>query len=134
MIKPKHLVQLALVFIMSASAAIAQDGQLTLENIYSNHTFAQNGFGPVRWMRDSRGYASVESNAAGGNDIIKYDAQTGARSVLVSAKQLIPAGATAPLAVEDYVWSADNTQLLIFTNTRKVWRYHTRGDYWVLNL
>ena len=23
---------------------------------------------------------------------------------------------------------------LIFTNTRKVWRYHTRGDYWVLDM
>ncbi|MCA9125371.1 MAG: DPP IV N-terminal domain-containing protein, partial [Planctomycetales bacterium] len=28
----------------------------------------------------------------------------------------------------------DNSKLLIFTNTRKVWRYHTRGDYWVLDL
>ena len=23
---------------------------------------------------------------------------------------------------------------MIFTNTRRVWRYHTRGDYWVLDL
>jgi len=36
--------------------------------------------------------------------------------------------------VADYHWSADNSKLLIFTNTRKVWRYHTRGDYWVLDL
>ena len=23
---------------------------------------------------------------------------------------------------------------MIFTNTRRVWRYNTRGDYWVLDL
>ncbi len=26
------------------------------------------------------------------------------------------------------------SMLLIFTNTRRVWRQHTRGDYWVLNM
>ncbi|NQV36145.1 MAG: S9 family peptidase, partial [Phycisphaeraceae bacterium] len=29
--------------------------------------------------------------------------------------------------------SACMNKLLIFTNTRKVWRHHTRGDYWVLD-
>ena len=28
----------------------------------------------------------------------------------------------------------DNSKLLVFTNTRKVWRQNSRGDYWVLNL
>ena len=40
---------------------------------------------------------------------------------------------TAPLAIEDYAWSGDGARLLIFTNTRKVWRDNTRGDYWVLD-
>ena len=39
-----------------------------------------------------------------------------------------------PLDVEDYAWSADGKKLLIFTNTERVWRQNTRGDYWVLNL
>ena len=29
---------------------------------------------------------------------------------------------------------ADGRRLLIFTNTRKVWRQNTRGDYWVLDV
>ncbi|MEI9933841.1 MAG: DPP IV N-terminal domain-containing protein [Ferruginibacter sp.] len=28
----------------------------------------------------------------------------------------------------------NDSTALIFTNSAKVWRYHTRGDYWVLNL
>lgn len=114
--------------------AIAQDNSLTLENIYSNRTFRSKGFGPVRWMKDSRGYSTVEKKDGGGEEIIRYDAATGARSVLVGESQLRPEGARQPLSIDDYEWSADNSQMLIFTNTKKVWRYNTRGDYWVLNI
>jgi dipeptidyl-peptidase-4 len=38
------------------------------------------------------------------------------------------------LTIQEYSLSQDGKKLLIFTNTRKVWRRNTRGDYWVLNL
>ena len=126
---------MAAVLAVAPFAVPAQDPALTLENIYSKRAFGQRGFGPVRWLKDSKGYSTVESNrAAGGREIIRYDAATGERTVLVSATQLIPAGGKAPLEIADYIWSDDNSQLLVFTNTKKVWRYNTRGDYWVLNL
>lgn len=113
----------------------AQDNALTLENIYTKRAFRSKGFGPVRWMKDSRGYSTVETNKdVGGEEIVRYDAQSGERSVLVAAKQLIPAGAQKPLGIDNYEWSDDNARMLIFTNTKKVWRYNTRGDYWVLDL
>jgi dipeptidyl-peptidase-4 len=113
----------------------AQSDALTLENIYSNGAFRSKGFGPVRWMKDSKGYSTVEANKdAGGEEIVRYDAQSGERSVLVAAKALVPAGVTVPLGIDNYEWSEDNSQILIFTNTKKVWRYNTRGDYWVLNI
>lgn len=108
---------------------------LNLGDIYSNGAYRQKGFGPVRWMKDNNGYSTLEANKIyGGNDIIRYDARTGERTVLVSAQKLIPAGETKPLMIANYSWSADDSKLLIFTNTRRVWRYHTRGDYWVLNV
>ena len=126
---------IAAVLAVAPLAFQAQDPALTLENIYSKRAFGQRGFGPVRWLKDSRGYSTVESNrTTGGREIIRYDAATGDRTVLVSAKQLVPAGGTTPLEIADYIWSDDNSQLLVFTNTKKVWRYNTRGDYWVLNL
>jgi dipeptidyl-peptidase-4 len=36
--------------------------------------------------------------------------------------------------VRSFSFSVDGTQLLIYTNSKRVWRYDTRGDYWVLNL
>ncbi|NQV36338.1 MAG: DPP IV N-terminal domain-containing protein, partial [Phycisphaeraceae bacterium] len=52
---------------------------------------------------------------------------------MVRASQLIPTGQSKPLSIAGYQWSACMNKLLIFTNTRKVWRHHTRGDYWVLD-
>ena len=40
-------------------------------------------------------------------------------------------GASSPLVIEEFTLSADNQRLLIFTNTERVWRSNTRGDYWV---
>jgi len=132
--------QIAFGFLLMVAAvswchiSIAQQ-QLNLADIYSNNTYSQKGYGPVRWMKDNQGYSTLENNAlSGGKDIVRYDAKTGNKKILVSAKQLIPANETKPLSIANYEWSNDDGKLLIFTNTRRVWRYNTRGDYWVLNL
>ena len=117
------------------SSAQEKKGILTLEDIYTNNKYSQKSFGPVRWMKDNNGYSTLEANTnLGGKDIVRYDAQSGQRTLLVSAKQLTPAGQSKPLMIADYNWSEDDSKLLIFTNTKKVWRYNTRGDYWVLDL
>jgi dipeptidyl-peptidase 4 len=46
---------------------------------------------------------------------------------------LTPAGATKPLKVQSFDYSNDKAKVLLFVNTVKVWRYNTRGDYWVMN-
>ncbi|MGH2648286.1 MAG: DPP IV N-terminal domain-containing protein, partial [Ginsengibacter sp.] len=43
-------------------------------------------------------------------------------------------GSESPLSFEIYSFSPDYKTLLIFTNTAKVWRYKTRGDYWILDI
>ena len=124
-----------LIVVFSSGNAIAQNKKLTLDDIYTNGLYRSKGIGQLRWMKDNKSYSTLEFNAAAkGNDIVRYDVAGGTRSVLVNANQLLPAGASKPLPVDDYTWSDDNNKLLIFTNTRKVWRYNTRGDYWVLNL
>jgi len=123
------------VFLFAFVGEVFSQTELTLPDIYKNGIYSQNRFGPIRWMKDGNGYSSIEkSKNIEGDDIVRYDALSGDRSILISAEELIPSGGSKPLTVADYHWSADNSKLLIFTNTRKVWRYHTRGDYWVLDL
>ena len=113
--------------------AKALDDQLG--QIFSAAAYQVPRFGPARWLPDGSWYTTVERSADGnGRDIVRYDAATGARSVLISSKQLMPTGVSQPLAIDNYVWSSDGKRLLIFTNTRKVWRDNTRGDYYVLDI
>ncbi len=124
-----------ILLLLLISFATWSQQSLVLEDIYQNGTYNMKMFGPVRWMADNQGYSTLEINSEVGEfDIVRYEAETGERSVLVSAEDLIPDGAALPLKIANYSWSVDNSKLLIFTNTQKVWRYHTRGDYWVLDL
>ena len=133
--KKRILFKLLLVLFIVNLGSAQEKSMLTLEDVYKNNVFGQKGFGPIRWMKDNKGYSTLESNAdVEGKDIVRYDAKSGKRSIIVSAADLIPEKDEKPLVIYNYQWSADNSKLLIFTNTRKVWRYHTRGDYWVLDL
>jgi dipeptidyl-peptidase-4 len=107
-----------------------------LQRLFASRDFSPQRFGPARWMGDGAAYTTLESSAArpGAFDLVRYETASGARTVLVGAQDLIPAGDTTPLAIDDYQWSAGDSLLLVFTNTRRVWRRNTRGDYWVLHL
>ncbi|HEY6386314.1 MAG TPA: S9 family peptidase, partial [Candidatus Acidoferrum sp.] len=87
------------------------------------------------WLGNGDFYLAIAPSAtAGGTDIVRYQTTTGAREILVAASRLIPAGEKMPLPVEDYTMSSDGRQVLVFTNSKAVWRQNTRGDYWVLDL
>ncbi len=64
---------------------------------------------------------------------MRVDPATGGREVVVAARHLVPAGGTAPLAIDDYAWSKNEALVLIYTNSKRVWRKNTRGDYWVFD-
>jgi dipeptidyl-peptidase 4 len=86
------------------------------------------GLGQVTWLDGgSRFVAPVAERG-----LIAYTAATGAEQVLVSTVDLTPAGGR-PLAVNGYSFSTGGDKVLIFTNTRRVWRQNTRGDYWVFD-
>jgi len=114
------------------SASTTLDARI--DRIFRDRAYQAPKFGPARWLPDGTAYAIVEDAAGGGSEIVKYDAASGAKTVLVAASRLVPQGASAPLDIDDYAWSDDGRRLLIFTNTKKVWRQNTRGEYWVLDL
>lgn len=130
------LLQLTLATALPAqtpSAPAESQGALTVQRIFSGE-FSARGVAQLRWVEGGNAFITVEPAADGrGREIVRRETATGARTVLVSAAQLTPSGASTPLAFDSFAWSDDNTRLLLFTNTVKVWRLNTRGDYWVLD-
>jgi dipeptidyl-peptidase-4 len=108
---------------------------LTLDRIFSSSEFRSESFGPARWEKDGNTYSTIEKSPTvkDGQDIVLYSAETGKRTVIVPAAKLIPPKDSLPLDIDDYQWSEDGSKLLVFTNTKRVWRQNTRGDYWVLD-
>src|SRR5437867_12598981 len=132
---------LALVVAGLASSLAAQrpatdSSLLTVDRIFGSPEFRGGSLGSLAWLSDGVGYTTLEPTAGGkaGQDIVRYDAETGLKTILVPAARLVPAGDSTPLEIEEYSWSADGRRLLIFTNAQQVWRTNTRGDYWVLDL
>ena len=134
----KKLLILLLIFLYVQSV-IGQEKDkslVTIDRLFNSREFFGERFGPVRFLDNGTAYTALENSETvkGAQDIIKYETKSGEREILVPANLLIPEGDTTTLSISDYQWSPDKNMLLIFTNTARVWRYNTRGDYWILNL
>ncbi|HWO02060.1 MAG TPA: S9 family peptidase [Blastocatellia bacterium] len=135
----RRLVGFVLIIVLAVVPALAQQSDpslLTLERLFSSEDFTAETFGQARWIDGGAGYTKLEASATNKDkkDIVRYETVSGKRSVLVGADRLVPPGQRAQLDIEDYSWAADGKKLLIFTNSKKVWRQNTRGDFWVLEL
>lgn len=87
--------------------------------------FAQN----IRWAKDGSSYFKNE-----GGEINKYTLPANTKTTFLAKADLTPSGQSKSLSVRSFSISEDGTQVLIYTNSRKVWRLDSEGDYWVLNL
>ena len=68
----------------------AQNKKLTLEDIYTNKLYRSKGIGQIRWMKDNKGYSTLEFNAAAkGNDIVRYDVGSGTKTILGKCKSVV---------------------------------------------
>src|SRR5690348_10137158 len=74
--------------------------------------------GALYWASDGNSYYRNESS-----DIVKYTLPANTKTVLVKKTELTPKGTEKPLNIRAYKFSADDSKLLIYTNTKKVWRY-----------
>ena len=122
----------------AGTSAHAQDVEdpalLTVARITASAEFDGASARQIKWHVDGNGYTTLEPAAAGGDDIVLHDLVRGEQRILVAASQLVPDGQDTPLDVQGYTWSPDRQQVLIYTNSKRVWRANTRGDYWLLDL
>lgn len=135
-LKGGHRVRLLLLLILALAscstppvpAAPAPEGaSLSVDRIFGSREFSGEG-ASVHWEARGATYVTVERSC-----LVRHDVATDRSEVLVPASELRPEGASAPLSIESYEASADFSRLLIYTNSRRVWRRNTRGDYWVLD-
>jgi len=119
----------------SAYGQLRESAAKLIARTMGNPEFRPKSFRGGTWFGNGDFYLDLEPSASGpGVDIVKYATATGTREIFVPAERLIPAGEKTPLLIEDYSLSPDGHRVLVFTNSKTVWRQNTRGDYWLLDL
>ncbi|GAA4929422.1 S9 family peptidase [Mucilaginibacter defluvii] len=89
---------------------------------------AQFGSG-TNWAKD--GYRYYKTFEGG---IAEFDVRdANKKTVIATAQDLTPAG-QKPISIRRFKITDDGKKILINTNTKRVWRYDTRGDYWVYDV
>ena len=132
--KLKNLLTIATISLFSGGLCWAQK-TLNLEDVVEENLVQTRGIGSMTWLKDGERFSRREWNEqTGGVDIVAYRAKDNAREVIIPSSMLINRETGKPIRISGLSWSEDNSKILIFNNTRRVWRYNTRGDYWVLDL
>jgi len=142
MLLPLIFARTAAIVSITQAGVPAQIGQrktegtdLTVERMLSGEFNEDRPDVAGEWRPDAK-HVLVQRPARrgpAGVDLVLVDPATGKSSVVVAANRLIPKGDRYPLSVESYELSDDAKHLLIFTNSKRVWRRNTRGDYWALD-
>ncbi|RYE20328.1 MAG: S9 family peptidase, partial [Sphingobacteriaceae bacterium] len=84
----------------------------------------------TKWTKDGNNYLQVQNSS-----IVQTAINDPSKQItLIDAQLLTPKGKTEPIKIRSFSFSEDGKKVLIYTNSKKVWRYDTRGDYWLADL
>jgi dipeptidyl-peptidase-4 len=126
---PKQYLSIVFLFSLITSSAFAQQKDLlTLERIYASNEFRQERLQPIQWIENGDAYVTVEN----GNELARWDSKSLEKSVFVPGSALQSNGQA--IQIESFSLSDDGSKVLIFTNSSRVWRSNTKGDYFVYDL
>ncbi len=107
---------------------------LTLDKIYKSKQFKQESLSSIFWIDNGNAYVTIEDlkGDSNKNELIKHNIQTRSNETVISHNDLIFDG--KQIYIEDFKFSNDNTKVIIFANTERVWRFNTKGDYFLMDL
>lgn len=88
-------------------------------------SFGQFKADKIKWTKDGTALYENENGA-----VVKTILKTGQQLTLLAAD--LPKQKS--IVISDFEVSSNEQQILIFTNTARVWRYNTKGDYWLYDV
>lgn len=83
----------------------------------------------IKWAKDGNSYYEVSQG-----ELVSISLPQNERKTIVSRNLLYSSGNSGLNDIKSFQISDDGTKVLLYTNSKKVWRYETRGDYYVADL
>ena len=93
-----------------------------------NYSYAQYDQ-QTYWSADGNKIMEIKDG-----NIVEVNALDNGQANILISKTSLQTKNQPPLDIVRFAFSDDKQKVLLNTNTKKVWRYDTRGDYWVYNL
>ena len=110
------------------SPVFSQKRDITLDDLWKNYAFYPSYIGGFNSMNDGEHYSTLEKTDDG-QEIIKYKFKDGkkVRTLFKSADFEIP-------KVNSYTFSNDEKQVLLKTQTEKIYRHSSKSVYYIYNI
>ncbi len=127
-------IRLIFLLVLVTTYCIAQetdnDRLLNLDQIHSGE-FSQSYERKIQWVENGAAYVTIEKSETveGADELVRYESASQEKTIYVPAEGLQIEGEN--LSVESFTLSPDGSKVLIFTNSSRVWRTNTKGDYWI---
>ena len=123
----KKLLTLLLALLI-ITPTFAQKRDITLDDLWQNYTFYPSYIGGFNSMNDGEHYSTIEKTEKG-QEIIKHQFKDGkkVRTLFSSADFDIQ-------RINNYTFSDDEKQLLLSTETEKIYRHSSKSAYYIYNV
>ncbi len=109
--------------------------RLTLEDIHLRGTFNPATFRGGRWADEGPVILYIESDQASrATHLVSYNLETEERTRLIDGTRLHAPDVNRLIQIHDYAYSTTGDRVLIYTDSERVWRYPTKGFYYVYDL
>ena len=127
----KLFVTMALAFVAATGMAVAQNSNITLEDIWTKRTFAPRGIGSVRSMADGEHYLSMTRTG-----IAKYSYATGEKveDICLFGGPAVGRQAKPLPPMESYEMSADEQKILLSAGFEPLYRHSGVSDYYIYDV
>jgi dipeptidyl-peptidase-4 len=122
----RSFISLFIFLALSITTFAQQTKQITLDAIWQSSTFYPEMMGDYRMYPLSDAYTVVDNNA-----IILYDLKSDKQ-----IKEVFPASVASQnkISIDDYAISAHANYVLIFTDTKQIYRHSTESNVYLYNI
>ena len=129
---------LVVLFLGVGPLAVAQEAdttELTLKSIHASKTFSPETFRGGRWADEGPVITYIQSADTGDvTHLMRYNLDTEDSTRVIDGTNLYADDVDRVVPIEDYQFSEDGEKVLIYTDSKQVWRANTKGYYYVYDL
>lgn len=110
----------------------ADSMDFSLEAIHAASTLSPESFQGGRWAEEGPVVTYIQPADSGdATHLMRYNLETDEETRLIDGTNLHADDVDRVVPIEDYQFGPDNEKVLIYTDSKQVWRANTKGFYYV---